>query len=178
MRGLLIALDAAPSSLTILDIVLLLVVLYSCVRGFFQGLISELGLLLALIVGTVIAGQFAAEVGAPLARFGMNARLRAACGYVIVLAIVWIATRVVTGVLRGGAKVLMLGWVDHLAGAAFGLLRGIVVVIVVSFVIVHFRIGSLSTVAHDSVLVHAAGPIFPALNSLLAAHLQVGPTIP
>lgn len=178
MGGAVVALDLSLHSLTGLDVVLLAALLFSVARGFLQGLISELGLLLALLVGVVVASKYAAQAGAPLARFGIGANIRAACGYAIIIAAIWIATRLVTGVLRGGATVLMLGWVDHLAGAVFGLLRGVVIVVVAGFVIVHFSVGALSTVAHDSPLIQAASPLYPTMNSLLPPNLQHGPTTP
>lgn len=170
--------DLSPGSLTILDVVLLLALLYSCARGFFQGLVSELGLFLALIAGTALASRFAAEAGAPLAILGIGESQRAAGGYALVLILVWAAVRILTGVLHGGTRVLMLGWVDHLAGAAFGLLRGLLIVIVVSFVIVHFRVGALGDVAHVSPLARLVSPIFPALDALLPQRLQPGPISP
>lgn len=176
--GLVAVQDLSPRSLTILDLALLLVVIYSCVRGFFQGLISELGLLLALIAGTALASRYAAQVGAPLERLAIAPHARAAFGYVIVLAAVWVATRVVTGMLRGGSRLLLLGPLDHLTGAAFGLLRGLFVAVVIGFVIVHFRVAPLSTVAHDSPIVQTVSTLYPTLNGLLPEHLQAGPTAP
>ncbi len=166
------------NSLTALDIALLGVLLYSLVRGFFSGLIAELGLLLALIVGTAAAGRLAPQVGAPLARFGVTANGRAVVGYIVVLAAIWIVVRVATRILRGGARLLLLGFVDRLAGAVFGFLRGVLVVVVVAFLVVHFRAAPLGSDIHASPLVRAASPAFPALNRLLPLRLQAGPTAP
>lgn len=165
-------------SVTILDIGLLLVVVYSTVRGFFQGFISELGLLVALVAGTALASRFAAEVGSPLSRLAIQPRARAAFGYIIVLAAVWVGTRIVTGLLRRGSRLLLMGPFDRLAGAAFGFVRGALVVVLLGFVIVHFRVAPLSTVAHDSPLIQATSALYPTLNGLLPAHLRVGPTTP
>ena len=178
MIGTLAAQTLSLGSLTVLDVLLLLVVLYSCVRGFFQGFISELGLLVALVAGTLLASRFAAEVGAPLERLAIVPRARAAFGYIIIFAAVWVVTRIITGLLRGGSRLLLLGPLDHLIGAVFGLLRGLLVVVVAGFVIVHFRLAPLSTVAHDSPIIQAVSPLYPTLNGLLPAHLQVGPTTP
>lgn len=173
---------AAPGSflnaLTPLDVALLAVLLYSLIRGFFTGLITELGLLLALLVGTLVAGRIAAPVGAPLDHLGVSANGRAVVGYIVVLAVIWIAVRVVTRIMRRGARILMLGFVDRLAGAVFGALRGVLVVVVVGFLIVHFGVKPLRHDAHLSPLIRAASPVFPALNGLLPPRLRTGPTQP
>lgn len=166
------------TSLTVLDIALLAILLYSLIRGFFTGLIAELGLLLALIVGTLVAGRLAAPVGAPLSGVGLDANGRAVVGYIVVLAVVWIAVRVATRILRRGARLLMLGFVDRVAGAVFGLLRGILIVVVIGFLVVHFRVTPLRADAHASPLIRAGAPIYPALNRLLPAGLRSGPTAP
>ena len=166
------ALVSQSASLTVLDIALLSVLIYSCLRGLFLGLISELGLLLALIVGTILAGRFAVDVGAPLAGFGANITARTVAGYIVVIGSVWLITRVATRVLRGSARLLLLGWADRLAGAAFGLLRGVLVVVVVSFLIVHFRLDPLQTDAQASPLVRGVSFLFPTFAGLLPAYLQ------
>lgn len=173
---------AAPvfslSALTPLDYVLLLVLLYSTVRGFMMGAISELGLLVALVIGVVVASRFAHNVGQPLASLGVGPRWQAAIGYAIVLAVIWIAVRIVTRVLRRGARLLMLGWLDRLGGAAFGLLRGVLIVVVVAFLIVHFRVTPFQADAHTSPLVQSVSGLFPALTTLLPHALPTGPLVP
>lgn len=165
-------------SLTLLDIALLLVLLYSTVRGFLMGAISEFGLLFALVIGVVVASKYAATVGTPLAALGLEPRLRPVGGYIIVLAVIWIVVRAITRVLRSGARLLLLGWLDRLGGAAFGLLRGVLIIVVAGFLIVHFRIKPLQADAHASPLIQAVSSVFPALNRLLPAHLHLGPLTP
>jgi membrane protein required for colicin V production len=174
----LLATRPSLGSLTLLDVALLIVLLYSLARGFFTGFITELGLLLALVAGTIVAGRVAAQVGAPLAGVGLGVSARAVAGYVVVLAVIWIAVRIATRVLRRGARILMLGLVDRLAGAVFGLLRGVLIVVVVGFLVVHFDVTALRADAHASPLVRAASPVFPTLNRLLPPHLRAGPTRP
>lgn len=173
-----LAQEVSLHSLTVLDYVLIAVLLYSIVRGFMLGAISELGLLLALVFGTLAAGRLGPIVGKTLVGFGIDARLRAAIGYAIVLAVIWIAARIVTRILRGGARLLMLGFVDRLGGAVFGLLRGGLVVVVVGFLVVHFRIEPWRDQAHVSALIHAVSPVFPVLNGLLPENLRPGPVTP
>jgi membrane protein required for colicin V production len=159
-------------------VIFLGILVYSSLRGFTRGFISELGMLIGLVVGLVLASLFAAEVGALLSAFGFKAPIRAAGGYAAIMILTWIVARVVTGILRGGAKILMLGLVDRIAGAAFGFLRGVLAVVVIAFLVVHFRVEPLDTLAHDSPITHLAAVVFPALNSLLLVRLQHGPLTP
>jgi membrane protein required for colicin V production len=172
---MLLAQDFSLGSITILDLIFVGVLVYSSLRGFTRGVISELGMLIGLIVGLVLASQFAAEVGAPLGAFGFKAPIRAAGGYAAIMILVWIVARVVTGIMRGGAKILMLGLVDRVAGTAFGFLRGLLAVVVIAFLVVHFRVEPLDTLAQGSPITHLASFAFPALNALLPLRLQHGP---
>jgi membrane protein required for colicin V production len=170
--------DLSLGSITILDLLFVGILVYSSLRGFTRGFISELGMVMGLVAGLFLASLFAAQVGAPLAAFGFNARMQAAGGYAAIMVLAWLVARVVTGIFRGGAKLLMLGMVDRIAGTAFGFLRGVVVVVVVAFLVVHFRVEPLDSVATYSPITHIAAALFPALNSLLPPQLQHGPVTP
>lgn len=175
---MLIAQDLSLGSITILDLIFLGIIVYSSLRGFTRGFISELGMLIGLVAGLLLASRFAAEAGAPLGAFGFKEPIRAAGGYAAIMVLTWIVARVVTGILRGGAKILMLGLVDRVAGTGFGLLRGVLAVVVIAFLVVHFRVAPLDTLASDSPITRVAAVLFPALNSLLPERLQHGPIAP
>ncbi len=94
------------------------------ILGFRKGLISQVTMFLGLCLGIWLALRFAGLVGEQLAPYGVPAGEK---GYLISFVLVFAG--VVLGVYFLGRfaarvlKVLMLGWVDKLAGLLFGVLK-------------------------------------------------------
>lgn len=104
------------------DIVIAILVLGLGFMGWRNGVIKLIFTLVGGIVGLVLAGQLWEQVADVLPID--NESFAKIAAFVAILAVVmiiaWIAARIVKTML----KVLLLGWVDGLAGAAIGLLIG------------------------------------------------------
>jgi len=94
------------------------------ILGFRKGFISQVTMFIGLCLGIWLAIRFAGLVGEYLAPYGVPAGEK---GYIISFVVVFAG--VVLGVYFLGRfatrvlKVLMLGWVDKLAGLLFGVLK-------------------------------------------------------
>ncbi|MEX2599851.1 MAG: CvpA family protein [Dehalococcoidia bacterium] len=104
------------------DIFILVLVLGLGFLGWRNGLIRWAFTLIGGILGVILAGRLY-ETVSPLIPFGSEGVQQIVAFGAIFLAVMigaWIVSRVVKTMLN----VLMLGWVDHTAGAALGLLAG------------------------------------------------------
>lgn len=116
--------------MTWFDIAVLAIVGISVLLGVMRGLVKEVMSLLAWIGAFAMARQFAASAGTFLPPAVQPAELRLAVGFVIVmvcaLLVLWIVTYLVNEVLKSTG----LSGVNRMLGAFFGLLRGLLIVVV------------------------------------------------
>jgi membrane protein required for colicin V production len=108
-----------------LDIVILVVAGVAIFLGLRIGIIKAALSLAGVIVGVILAGRFYAPLAEQLS-FISQAGVAEAVAFAIILIGVMVVAGVLAAFLRRAASLVMLGWVNHLGGAAFGLVLGAV----------------------------------------------------
>ncbi len=106
-----------------LDIVIIVVVAITTLIGLKIGLIKAVLSLAGLIVGVILAGRYYVPLAEQLA-FIPQATLAKIVAFAIILIAVMIIAGVLARLLKWAASVMMLGWVNRLGGAVFGLVLG------------------------------------------------------
>lgn len=104
------------------DIVIILLVGGLGFMGYRNGVIKLIFTLIGGIIGLVLAGQLWEEV-AELLPIG-NESIAKIAAFVAILAAAFILSMIAARIVKTMLKVLLLGWVDGLAGAAIGVLLG------------------------------------------------------
>jgi len=106
-----------------LDIVIIVVVVIATFWGLRIGIIKAVLSLAGLIVGIILAGHYYVPLAEQLAFIPQTGIAR-----IVAFAIILIGVMVIAGVLASVLKwissVVMLGWVNRLGGAVFGLVLG------------------------------------------------------
>jgi len=115
-------------------IILALSVLEGLSEGFFRSVFSLGGLLLGLVLAAWNYG-FAAELLMPMVRIE---RVANAFGFLLIALVVMVAASIVGNILAKTMHQLGLGCVDKLAGGAFGLVKGALLVMLCILVTVAF----------------------------------------
>ena len=126
--------------MTVLDYFVAIVVVASVILGASRGIIKGVLSLTSALAGLVIAAQvypLAAHLFTP---FTASARAANLFGFISVFLLVLVAGALLARWLRGGIKRARLDWLDHLLGAAFGLLRGWLVCSVIYLALTAFPI--------------------------------------
>ena len=133
------------------DIMVLVLVLGAGFMGWRNGVIRWAFTLVGGIIGVILAGQLYKTL-APAVPFGDSDAVKqlAAFGaiFVAVMIAAWIAARIVKATL----KVLLLGWVDSLAGIAVGVLAGAVAATAVISVMGSLPVGGVQDAVNESTL--------------------------
>ena len=107
-----------------LDWIIALTLAISTVTAFMSGLVRSLFSLAGLVLGVVIAAWYAPRL-AEYVRGDINPfALARAVAFVLILIVVYVAAALLGRLLRGAFKAVGLGFLDRLGGAAFGLVRG------------------------------------------------------
>lgn len=116
-----------------LDWLLLTPFFVSGLLGVWRGVVREVMSVLAWVVGIVLAGRFAADIGHVLPINGDV--LPHAVAWVLILLLVLIAAGLLARLLKQLLSVAGLGLSDRLLGGVFGLARGTMVLMLLVLVI-------------------------------------------
>ncbi len=106
-----------------LDIVIIVAIAITALIGLKIGLIKAVLSLVGLIVGVILAGHYYVPLSEQLT-FISQATLAKVVAFAIILIGVMIIAAVLAIVLKWITSVMMLGWVNRIGGAVFGLLLG------------------------------------------------------
>jgi len=106
-----------------LDIVILVALVFATLSGLKTGLIKAVLTLVGLVVGVILAGQFYQPLSEQLT-FISNAAYARIAAFAIILITVLILAGILAGILKWTAQAIMLGWLNRIGGAAFGLVLG------------------------------------------------------
>ncbi len=110
-----------------LDLIFLLILLFTTVHGLFKGLIKEVASILGLILGILVAQQYYQLVSAKLSHLSVLQPYAWILAYLIIFTAVLLLVIILGKLLRTLLKIGMLGWLDKLAGGMFGFLKGVLI---------------------------------------------------
>jgi membrane protein required for colicin V production len=118
-------------SLSILDWVIVLIILFSVLQAVSSGFVREFFAFVGVIAGYLIAAWEYPVVARFYARFVNTPWPAEIAAFFTVFVVIVILAGVVGGLSSRVVRGVGLRWFDRLLGAAFGLLRGVVVSIIV-----------------------------------------------
>lgn len=108
-----------------LDIVILVIVVTATFLGLRIGIIKAALSLAGLITGVILAGRYYTPLAEQLS-FIPQASVAEAIAFAIILIGTMLVASVLAMLLKWATSAVMLGWVNHLGGAVFGLMLGAV----------------------------------------------------
>ena len=114
--------------MNILDILIAIIVGFCLVRGIFRGIIKELTSIVGVFAGFFVAYHYYPVVAHFMSRFIANESYLNIVSFFLAFAIVFFAVGFVGVVLKHVFKAAALGWADRILGAAFGLVKAILIV--------------------------------------------------
>ena len=146
-----------------IDIIIIIYLIIAVISGVVQGLIRAVLSIVGLIVGIILAGKYYSQLGNTLA-FIHNSNVANIVAFVIILLVVMAIAALIAFLFRSIIKAVMLGWIDRLGGAVFGLLLGILSVSAILAITVKLTNSSLIT---DSALASFLLDKFPLIMGFL-----------
>ena len=150
------------------DLVIVAIVAWSAFRAFRTGLIRELTALIAVVVGIFLAGALSDDLSDNLDFLITDERTRDLVAFVAIFAGTLVAGQVLSAVLSDVAGMLLLGPLDHIAGAIFGLVQGVLVVQVLLIAVAVFPTAvSVSRAVDDSRVADFFLESLPSVDRLL-----------
>jgi len=121
--------------MNLLDFILLIPVVWLCIRGFVKGLIIELATLAGLVLG-ILAAYFFADSLQSLIKdyFSFNDQATRIIAYVIIFVLVWLVVYLVGKLVEKSVDLVAMGWLNKLLGAVVGIVKGIVLVCIILYI--------------------------------------------
>lgn len=116
--------------MTVFDYAVLIIVGMSVLLSIIRGLVREVLALLGWVVAFVVAGQFGGRLAVLLPAEIPNDDLRLLAGFVGVFVVVLLGMSLVAMIISHLVKGAGLSVEDRILGAAFGLVRGVAIVLV------------------------------------------------
>ena len=107
-----------------LDCVLIGLLAFSLVRGLTRGLIREVGTVLGILAGAVVAGHLHPFLARSLRSLFPSLPYADLTAYGLVFLATWLAFVLLGFFASRVARTLLLGWADRLLGALIGLFKG------------------------------------------------------
>ncbi len=147
-----------------LDIVSMVAIAVLAMVGLWVGVIKTALSLVGIVVGVILAGRYYVPLSEQLA-FIPQAALAKIVAFAIILLGVMVIAFVLAGLLKWVASMMLLGWVNRLGGAVFGLLVGAVMCGALLAAWVKFF--GIAGVITESVLASMLLDLFPLVLSLL-----------
>ena len=164
----------APLGFNYLDDFFIVVIFLNMLASYREGFIAKFFGFFGLIAAIYGAGHLtsigttilkALHVGGP----GLQKTLAFAVTFLVIL----IGTRIAAVVLTRAAGVVMLGLANRVIGAIFGVIEGVVIVVVMLFGIVAFKLDIFRQAVETSRIAHNLGPRYvEVLVSFLPSELH------
>ena len=117
------------------DIAIAIILGFFTFNGFRHGFIEEMGRLISLVGGFIIASKFHALLLPHLQPYFKTETLRIAIAYLAIFMVSIITISIITKLLQKFIELVLLGWLNRLLGLLLGLLKGFLIISLIIFVI-------------------------------------------
>jgi membrane protein required for colicin V production len=153
-----------------LDLILIVPLLLFALNGYKKGLIIEITTLVALLLG-IYAALFFSGFAAEMLKdtFNVSQQYISVLSFIVTFIVVLLLIILLGKLLEKIVNILLLGFINKLAGAVFGILKGALLLSILIFLINYFDDNS-SIIKEDakkkSVLYHKIEPLAPWIYNL------------
>ncbi len=152
-----------------LDIVILVIVANATFIGLRIGIIKAVLSLVGLIVGIILAGRYYTPLAERLTSIPQDSVANGVAFAIILIGVMLIAG-ILTSLLKWAVSVVMLAWVNHLGGAVFGAVLGVILCGALLTLWVNF-LGAPEIIRESNLTVILLNR-FPAVLALLPAEFE------
>ena len=117
------------------DIVISLILVFFTFNGFRHGFIEEMGRLISLIGGFILASKFHNLLIPSLKPYIDGETIQVTVAYLGVFIVSIIVITIIAKILQKFIELVLLGWLNRLLGLLLGLLKGFLIISLMIFII-------------------------------------------
>ena len=156
-----------------LDLFIVAIIAWLTLRALSVGLIREVVTSVAVVGGAILAGHFYAELAGDIAFAIEDETWREFVAFAAIFVGVVVIGQIAASLLHRASRLLLLGAVDRFGGAAFGFLKGVVIVEVLLLAAITFPVSSAIDQALEDSLI---APVFidglPLIQRMLPSEFE------
>ena len=124
--------------MNLFDMVCIIILGYCLVRGIFRGLIKELSSIVGVFGGFYAAYTYYMKVGKLFSSWISNTSYLNILSFLIIFCGVFIIISIIGVIIKYLLNIAFLGWVDHICGAGFSTIKGILIVSMLLMILTAF----------------------------------------
>ena len=124
--------------MNLFDMVCIIILGYCLVRGIFIGLIKELFSIVGVFGGFYAAYTYYMKVGKLFSSWISNTSYLNILSFLIIFCGVFIIISIIGVIIKYLLNIAFLGWVDHICGAGFSTIKGILIVSMLLMILTAF----------------------------------------
>jgi membrane protein required for colicin V production len=109
------------------DMVVIVIVGFTIIRGIFRGLIKEVSSIVGVLGGFYAAYTYYPELAKPLSNFISNSAYNNIFSFILLFCVIFFIISILGVVIKYLLNIAFLGWVDRICGAGFGFIKGILI---------------------------------------------------
>jgi len=126
----------------LVDVAILAILIFSTLAAIRQGLVRELFALAGLVIGLLVASRQYPALAVPLSHWIHSPGIADALAFLCIALGIMLVASLIGSALRDAVEFIGLSWADGILGAAFGLVRGCLLVMVALLALAAFRPGA------------------------------------
>lgn len=131
-----------------LDAALVIFLILMALAGLMRGFIKTLLPLVGLMVGVVVAGKYYTGLAHDI--FSSHSTAAYVAAFLVIVLVFLIAAMILAMVLHELLKLVLLGWLDHLAGLVLGAVLGYIIAGAILTILLKHSVG-VSTISDSEV---------------------------
>lgn len=125
--------------MNLLDFIILVPVVWLCIRGFMKGLIIEVATLAGMALGILAAYYFADDLQVFLKdSFSFSTQGTRIVAYILIFLVVLLVVFLIGKIVEKTVDLMAMGWLNKLLGAIVGIIKGIMIVCLALYLINKF----------------------------------------
>ena len=131
------------------DIVVVVIISFCLIRGFFKGLIGEMSGIIGVVAGFYGAYTYYPFITVYAEKWIENPLMRNLVAFTLLFCAILVIISLISILIRKILKLVFLGWVDSIFGLIFGAAKGILIMSVL-FIMVTTFLPNSSNILSDS----------------------------
>jgi membrane protein required for colicin V production len=120
------------------DILIIVILGYSFVRGLFRGLVKEVSSIIGVLGGFYAAYSYYVELSKLFSKLIRNSAYLNILSFLIIFCGILIIVSIIGIIIKYLLNIAFLGWVDRICGVGFGIIKGILIVAVLFITLTAF----------------------------------------
>lgn len=138
------------------DIVVTVIMGFCLIRGIFRGLIKEVSSIVGVFGGFYAAYTYYGQVSTYLADWISTPAYLNIVSFLIVFCAVFIIISVLGIIIKYIMNITFMGWIDRIFGAAFGILKGVLITSILLIILTAFLPPKASVIKNSRLAPHVS----------------------